>query len=193
MRNLIEDAPDLILSSPAFPASVQIAVTAVSLLSPIISLDGLDAVRLLVGHDSLRGASATPSGYGAPSSNPAEAAQFPAFSQAIRSVISNPEIGARLVHLLLSRLVTDFHEDCSGMAVTLARLLAERFPTELAQWVPAALATIPAKDLRDQERQKFLDSFTKAMNERNLGGVRNAWSQLDRASRKQRERLSIQR
>ena len=75
------------------------------------------------------------------------------------------------------------------MSVTLGRVLAERFPQEMAQWVPSAIALISPKDLREPERQKFLTSFAQGISTGNLGKVRNSWNQLDRASRKERERL----
>lgn len=90
---------------------------------------------------------------------------------------------------MLTRILTDFHEDCTPVAIVLFRLLAERFPAELAQWVPAAVAQIPPKDLRQADREKFLGTFGDAISAGNLTGVRSAFSTLDRAARRDRERM----
>lgn len=195
VRNLAESSPDLVFLSSVFSNTVQIAISAITLLSPNVCHEGLDTIRVIVGHDCLRASSTTNQGSNNMSfptgTDPQQVANWDNYAAAIRSVISQPEAGGKLVQILLSRLVTDFSEDCAPMSVTLARLLAERFPQELAQWVPAALSTISPKDLREPERQKFIAGFSEGMSTGNLGKVRNAWTNLDRASRKERERMSL--
>lgn len=160
-----------------------------TLLSPVISHDGLDALRLVVGHDSLRPSSESANAsFSAPPPSK-ESANFPSYAAAIQSVISQPDIGGRLVQTMLTRLLTDFHEDCSPISITLFRLLSERFQGQMSQWVPATIAQIPTKDLKQAEREKFLNSFGTAIQAGNLGGVRNAFVALDRAARKERERM----
>jgi transportin-3 len=90
---------------------------------------------------------------------------------------------------MLSRLLTDFHEDCTPICITSFRLLCERFPEQMAQWIPAAVAQVPAKDLRQADREKFLATFGTAIQAGNLAGIRNAFTALDRAARKDRERM----
>ena len=195
VRNLAENTPELFFLSSAFPSAVQIAITAVTLLSPTISLDGLDALRQIVGHDCLDAAAPSSSNGGgggggvAPSAPGSERAQWPAFASAIRSVLCAPEAGGRLVSIMLGRLVTDFHEDCAPVSITLFRLLSERITPQMAEWVPAAAQQIPGKDLAQTERDRFVNSFGTAVSSGNLAGVRNAFVQLDRAARKERERM----
>ena len=190
VKNLLETTPDLILLSSAFLNALQIAITTTTLLSAAVSHDGLDTVRLIVGHDSLRGSATQPPPLSSSAPNdPRESDKGAEYANVIRSTFGQPDVGGRFVYILLSRLVTDFHEDCAPMSVTLGRILAEQFPQEMAQWVPSAIALIPKKDLREPERHKFLLSFEEGIRTGNLGKVRNAWNQLDRASRKERERL----
>jgi transportin-3 len=186
VRNLAETKPDLLFLSPAFPSAVQIAVTAVTLLDAHVCHDGIDTLRTIVGHDSL---SSNPTMFSAADTK--QASSMNQYAQAIRGTIAQPDVGGRLVSIILTRLVTDFHEDCTPMSITLSRLLAERFPQELAQWVPAAVSQISPKDLREPERQKFLSSFNEGLSTRNLGKVRSAFTNLDRATKKERERASL--
>lgn len=193
VRNVAEVMPDLLFLSPAFNNAVQIAISATTLLNPSVCRDGLDTLRTIIGHDAL------PSQL-QPASNPinvnggggesSKSGNWSAYASSIRNVIAQPTFGGRLVQILLTRLVTDFHEDCSPMSITLGRMLADKFPQEMSQWVPAAIAQIPPKDLREAERESFGRSFMTALSSGNLNGVRQAWVQLDRASRKERERAS---
>lgn len=116
---------------------------------------------------------------------------MPAFAAAIRQVISSENAGQRLVQILLTRLVTDFHEDNAPMSITIARLLTQSFTQEMATWIPAAVQSLPPKAIKDAERDKFLAGCSKALQEGNPNAMRSAWVQLDRASRKERERKSL--
>ena len=175
--------------SSSLQNAILIIATGIGLLSPAISHDSLDALRTIVGHDSLRPASASSNAsFSAPPPGP-EAANFPAYASAIRSIISQPEIGGQMTQTMLSRLLTDFHEDCAPLCITSFRLMSERFPEQMSQWVPAAIAQIPLKDLRQADREKFLENFGTAIQAGNLSGVRNAFTALDRAARKDRERM----
>lgn len=182
------DSPDILFASASLQKATLIIGTGIGLLSPSISHDSLDAVRMLIGHDSLRPTSASADASFSAGPLNTESANYPAYATAIRSVISEPEIGGRITHTMLSRLLTDFHEDCSPVCITVFRLLCERFPMQMAQWVPAATAQIPPKSLRQADREKFLTTFSQAMESGNLSGVRNAFTALDRAARRDRER-----
>ncbi|KAK9897915.1 nuclear localization sequence binding protein [Cystobasidium minutum MCA 4210] len=190
IKNLADQSPSILFLSPAFPSAIQIAISSVNLLNPNVSHDALDAVRVIVGHDALN--TQNTQGYGAPSHlSPRDQANMPAFAAAIKQVLSGENAGQRLVQILLTRLVTDFHEDIAPMSITIARLLTQSFPQEMAQWIPAAVQSLPAKAVKDAERDKFLAGCSKALQEGNPNAMRSAWVQLDRASRKERERKSL--
>jgi transportin-3 len=191
VRNLAEQAPSVLFLSAAFSNSLQIAISAINLLNPDVSHDGLDTVRVIVGHDALNTQN-NAQNYGSSSSlTPSDQASLPAYAAAIRQVISSDNAGQRLVQILLTRLVTDFHEDNAPMSVTIARLLTQSFPQEMATWIPTAVQSLPPRALKDSERDKYMTSCSKALQDGNANAMRNAWSQLDRACRKERERASL--
>lgn len=189
VRNLAERTPSIIFLSPAFPSSVQIAISATALLNPNVSHDGLDTVRIIVGHDSLN-----------PQQSPFNEADklsardkqhLPAYAAAIRQVFSENGIGQQLVQTLLTRLVTDFHEDNAPLCITVARLLAQSFRDEMAIWIPIAVQGLPPRSIKDTERDAFLANCSKALQANTPNGVRMAWVQLHRACLKSRERSSL--
>lgn len=187
---MAQETPIILFLSPAFPSAMQVAISAINLLNPNVSHDGLDTVRVIVGHDALNTQNNQP--YGAPSQlSLQEQANMPAYAAAIRQVLSTEGAGQRLLQIILTRLVTDFNEDNAPMSVTIARLLAQSFPQEMATWIPSAVQNLPPRTVKDTERDKFLASCSKALQEGNPNGIRSAWNQLDRACRKERERTSL--
>lgn len=190
VRNMAQDSPSTLFLSPAFPSAVQIAISAINLLNPHVSHDGLDTIRVIVGHDSLNTQNSQPFG-DASHLSARDQANMPRFAAAIRQVLSNENAGQRLVQILLTRLVTDFHEDNAPMSITIARLLTQSFQQEMATWIPNAVHSLPTKAVKDNERDKFLAGCSKALQEGNPNGMRTAWTQLDRACRKERERSSL--
>lgn len=169
---------------------MQVSISAINSLNPNVSHDALDTVRVIVGHDALN--TQNNQGYGGSSHLSArDQANMPTYAAAIRNVMSTEHAGQRLVEIMLTRLVTDFHEDNAPMSITIARLLAQSFPQEMTVWIPTAVQNLPPKAVKDVEREKFLAGCSKALQEGNPNAIRSAWIQLDRASRKERERRSL--
>lgn len=182
-------SPDILILSPNLPGAVRVAVSALGLLSPSIVRVGSDFLLELLGHDSLH-----------PSAPPSPQAN------ALRSVMTAE--GANITRAALTGLVVDW-EDASA-AVTLCRQLAERFAVEFMRWVPEALESIPIKALAEADRARFLaelngrvrfllltekvaDDLHRAMQHGNLNEVRTAVMNLDRASRKTKQRALLDR
>lgn len=187
---MAQDSPSILFLSPAFPSAVHIAISAINLLNPNVSHDGLDTIRVLIGHDALNTQNNQPFG-DASHLSARDQANMPRYATAIRQVFSNENAGQRLVDILLSRLVTDFHEDNAPMSITIARLLAQSFAQEMATWIPTAVQKLPPKAIKDSERDKFLAGCSKALQDGNPNAMRTAWTQLDRTCRKERERSSL--
>lgn len=142
--------PDHILLSPAFPAAFQSTLTALTLPSVRIVLDALDAIRAIVGHDSLHD----------PSDqylSPAQHASFPAYASAIRAVVEAH--ATQLVQLLLDVLVAG-GEDEPHNVLTILRLLSIQFPAVLAQTVPPSVERLEQRAAGLEEKQEFLGRFT---------------------------------
>jgi hypothetical protein len=65
--------------------------------------------------------------------------------------------GAAITQATISGMVLEW-EDTSA-AITLTRILAERFPVDFAQWTVAALAAISPKALSEADRARFMHDF----------------------------------
>ncbi|GAA5899857.1 hypothetical protein JCM5296_006198 [Sporobolomyces johnsonii] len=179
---LIDYAPDHIFLSTAFPAAFQSTLTALTLLSPQVVLNALDAVRAIVGHDSLH---YDPSD---PHLPPAMHATYPNYVAAIRAVIEATSV--QLLQLLLDVLVGG-GEDEPYNVLTILRLLSIQFPMVLAANVPAAVELLPAKVAGPAEKAEFLNRFNSAITAQNPNQVKDAFTWLLRTSRKSRERARV--
>lgn len=134
-------APDLLFLSSNLSAILSVAISALSLVSPAAIRNATDFIIDIVGHESL---SATP--------NVPKAAEY---SASIRSAIN--QVGFQTVSALMLGLITEFED--TATTITSFRLFADRFPTEFASWVPAALAQIPPKSLAQSDRDAFMEKF----------------------------------
>lgn len=139
--DLLEYHPELLLLSPSLSAVFQTLLSSTTLLAPQIVLSTLDALRGIVGHESLQ----------SPSPFPA------AFGSAIRTVVDGAS-GA-LIPALLGLLVDGF-EDAATNILTILRLLAVQFPMQLTREVPLAVEQLPGKTVSGAERAEFLTKFT---------------------------------
>lgn len=145
VTDLIEYSPSSLFLSSALPAAFQSTLSSLTLLRPDIVMAALDAIRGIVGHESLQSNAAVL----APNSDNTGAA--------IRAVIE--ATSAQLVELLVSGLV-DGPEDASSSMVTVLRLLSIMFAPQLAATVPEAIANLQSKSLSDEESTEFLSRFT---------------------------------
>ncbi|KAJ8296639.1 hypothetical protein OF846_000989 [Rhodotorula toruloides] len=179
VQTLIESAPQNIFTSPAFPAAFQCTLTALTLPSPRIVLAALDAVRAVVGHDSLH-----PESNGSFAS-PSQQAAFPTYATAIRAIIEST--ATQLMQLLLDVLVGG-GEDEPYNVLTILRLLSIQFPTVLAQTIPAAVELLPARAAGPADKAEFLAKFNGAITAQNPNQVKEAFTWLLRASRRSRDR-----
>ncbi|GAA99924.1 hypothetical protein E5Q_06627 [Mixia osmundae IAM 14324] len=168
----LRHTPDILLSSPELPRILAIVVAAFTLPAPAVVYKATDLALDIIGHESL-----------APS-DPSHAA----YGQAIHGAIV--AIGPTLTAGLLLGLTGDF-EDFST-AITICRIMAQRFPAEFAGWVSTGLQSVPQKVLPVQDRAQFSERFGTAMGNQNLSGVRDAFMTLARATKKAKAREAMQ-
>ncbi|GAA5979043.1 hypothetical protein JCM5350_004214 [Sporobolomyces pararoseus] len=183
VRAMLYDCPDGIFLSSAFPAAFQSVLTALTLLTPQIVLTALDAIRDVVGHESLSWDSSNP-----PHLSPYEQQRFqnyPQFQVAIRAVVEASAV--QLVQLLLDVLVGG-GEDEPYTVITILRMLSIQFPTVLAANVPVAVEQLPTKAAAATEKAEFLTKFNAALTAQDPSKMKDAFTWLFRTSRKSRER-----
>lgn len=152
IADLIEYSPHILLLSPAFPTAFQAILSSLTLLSPAILLSTLDAVRSIIGHESLCFDPTDPS-YNL---SAADTALYPAFATAIRSVVEPSSL--QLVELLVNELVS-FSEDTGSNVLTIFRVMSIAFPATLNSTVPACVSRIGDKLVDDAGKTKFVNQF----------------------------------
>ncbi|KAK4704603.1 transportin-3, partial [Phenoliferia sp. Uapishka_3] len=170
--DLIEYHPELLLLSPSFPLCFQTLLSTTTLLSPQIVLSSLDALRAIIGHESLE--SPTP---------------FPAaFGSSIRTVVEGAS--PSLARVLMTGVVDGF-EDASTNILTILRMLAVQFPQVLVREMPAAVEQLPVKSVSPAERAEFLTKFQSSMSVQNPNQAKESFTWLLRTSKKSRERARV--
>ena len=121
-------------------------------MPPQILLGALDAVRAVIGHESLQ---YDPSD---PHLSPQLAQAYPQFATSIRSVVSEPGAARELVRLLLDALV-DGHDDLTSNVLTMFRLLGIQFAPQLVANVPLALDALDARVVGHDDKVAFAQKF----------------------------------
>lgn len=147
--DIIEYQPQVLFLSPVFPSAFQSVLSALTLLSPAIVLSALDAIRAIIGHDSLQFDSSDPN-------PPPFSSAFPHFALTIRSTIEGCMF--QLVGLLLDGLVKGL-EDTASNVLTCFRLLSLQFSDSFKINVQLALEELHSKALSGEVRLEFLNRF----------------------------------
>lgn len=142
---MIDFFPEFVFLSPTFPACFQTILTALTLVPQDILFPALDLLRVLLAHESLV------------SSDVPEPPTFPRYAAAIRQVVA--QNGFQLVGIVLTGLVTYFPEDTTQLVVSLFRIMAGVWPTELKAWIFPVVEQIPAASLPLPAKAQFCSDF----------------------------------
>ncbi|CDO73497.1 hypothetical protein BN946_scf185013.g132 [Trametes cinnabarina] len=142
LLQMVNNAPDVLFPSPAFPIAFRVAMAALTLVHSDIVFAALDFLRSLVTHDSLN-----------PTTEPPPP-KFPIYAAAIKPVVERQ--GQELTGLLLAGLVGDFPAESIPMVVTIFRVLALLWPTQLHAWLPPIIQQLPSTSAPEQVKSSFL-------------------------------------
>lgn len=143
---LVEHAPDVFFPSPAFPIAFRAAMAGLTLVQADIIFAALDVLRAIIEHDCLHPAPVPPP-------------RYPVYAAAIKPVVEKE--GLELVGYLLSGLTGDFPEDCVSPVITIFRVLAILWPSQLLAWLPVVLQQLPSTSVPDQAKSLFLSEVTQ--------------------------------
>ncbi|KAG8890836.1 Nuclear import receptor [Tulasnella sp. 332] len=146
---MIDFFPEFVFLSPTFPACFQTILTALTLVPQDILFPALDLLRIILAHESL-----------APGDVP-EPPTYPPYASAIRQVVT--ENGFQLVGIVLTGLVTYFPEDTTQLVVSLFRIMAGIWPTELKAWIFPVVEQIPASSLPLPAKAQICSDFGSAL------------------------------
>jgi len=196
--NMVEFAPDIFFESSAFPAAFHITLAALTLIHTDTVFASLDLVRMVLTHDCL-----------IPNPVKQPPPKFPLYAATIHQVIDKE--GFEFTSLLLTGLVGDFPEETASIIVTLFRVLASLWPSQLQQWMSVILQGLPvtsvpadakvrfAKDLNEYVCAMFPAVMTlllirgprSSIRAKQYDKVKYAVLGIHRASRKARDRRKV--
>ena len=152
LLQMVDFAPDILFTSPAFPASFGSAVAGSTLVQIDICYLALEFLRVVLTHDAL----SPPTGAGGVAVVPPP--KFPIYAQAVRNVFS--EQGFNLLGCLLTGFVGDFDEETTSQVVTIVRTISAVWPTEITAWLPSVVERLPST-IPLTVKEQFLADFNK--------------------------------
>lgn len=146
--NMAEFAPDIFFESSAFLVAFRVALAALTLVQTDTVFASLDLIRVILTHDCL-----------APEPLKPPPPKFPLYANAIHQAIDKE--GFELASLLIAGLVGDFPEEATSIIVTLFRVLASLWPSQLQQWAPVILQSVPAASAPEEAKVRFMKDLNE--------------------------------
>ncbi|EDR15554.1 uncharacterized protein LACBIDRAFT_181790 [Laccaria bicolor S238N-H82] len=168
-------APDIFYPSPAFPIAFRASLAGLTVVHSDIIFAALDLFQGILLHDSLNSSLPLP-----------HPPKFPIYAASIRAAMEKE--GFTLLSLVVAGIVGEFPADSTAKVVSIFRVLAHTWPSQLLTWLPRALEQLPTSDAPAQAKAQFLQDVTSSVNARQFDKVKYAILSLTRASRKIRER-----
>lgn len=138
-------APDILFGSSVFPLAFRAAMTGLTVVHTDIIFAALDFFRVVVTHDCLEPQAVSPP-------------KFPNYATAINDAVSAN--GLTLVACILNGLVGDFPEEAMPTIVSIFRMMAYVWPTQLLAWLPQALEQLPPQSGPIQAKTQFLSEVS---------------------------------
>ncbi|KAI0053348.1 ARM repeat-containing protein [Auriscalpium vulgare] len=178
LLQMVDYSPDIFFESLAFPIAFRIALAGLTLIQSEIVFVSLDLIRIILNHDCLE-----------PPANAPPPPKFPIYANAIRGVIDAE--GFELTGLLLAGLVGDFPEEASSSIISIFRVLASQWSTQLVAWTPPVLQQLPSSVAPDDAKALFLKEITDSITMGQYDKVKYAVLGIHRTSRKIRERRRV--
>jgi transportin-3 len=148
LMNMVEFAPDIFFESSAFPAAFRVALAALTLIHTDTVFASLDLIRMILTHDCL-----------APEPLKPPPPKFPLYANAIHQAIDKE--GFEFASLLMTGLVGDFPEEAASIIVTLFRVLASLWASQLQQWAPVILQGIPVGSAPEDAKVRFMKDLNE--------------------------------
>ncbi|EIN14130.1 ARM repeat-containing protein [Punctularia strigosozonata HHB-11173 SS5] len=175
LLQMVEYTPDVFFDSSAFPLAFRATTAALTLVHSDIIFASLDLLSAILTHECLL-----------PPENTIPPPQFPVYAAAIRDVMQKE--GFEFTGYILAGLVGQFPEDTVHKVVTIMRVLASLWSSQLLVWLPPVLQQLPTSNAPNQAKSQFLADITSAVTTRQVDKVKYCVHALHRASRKARDR-----
>ena len=147
LLQMLEYTPDVFFPSPAFVVAFRVAMAGLTLVYSDIAYAAIDLIRSILAHDCL-----------APTSQPPPP-KFPIYANAIRPVVERE--GLTLTGYILAGIVGDFPEESVHMVVTIFRVLATLWPSQLLVWLPSAIQQLPPSAVPDTAKAALVADINR--------------------------------
>lgn len=121
-------------------------MAALTLVHSDIVFRSLDLFRIILTHDCLLPGTLQPP-------------KFPIYAAAIHAVVNKE--GFELVGYLLSGLVGDFPEDATSLVVSIFRIFAGLWTSQLLSWLPPVLEQLPTVTAPNHAKSEFMAEVTR--------------------------------
>lgn len=151
---LVEQCPDILFLSQAFPTAFSILVGALTLLNTDTTFRALGIIRAILGHDSLI---PPQSQIQVPSQTLQIPPKFPLYAKSIADVIEKD--GPMLVHNLFAGLLEHFAPEMMSGVITTIRILTQLWTASMQQWIPTVLEQMSIPPALQQARAQFIEDF----------------------------------
>jgi transportin-3 len=134
-------APDILFVSSVFPLAFRAAMTGLTVVHTDIIFAALDFFRVVLTHDCLD-----------------PETKFPIYATAIHDAVRAN--GLTLVACILNGLVGDFPEEATATIVSIFRMIAYIWPTQLSAWLPQVLEQLPPQSAPTEAKSQFLSDVS---------------------------------
>lgn len=143
---LVEQCPDVLFLSPAFPTAFSILVGSLTLLNTDTTFRALGIIRAILGHDCL-----------APPPDVQPPPKFPLYAESITAAVQKE--GPALVNNLFTGLLGHFAPEMMSGVITTVRILTQLWTDSMQQWVPTVIEQLAVSPALQQAKAQFLVDF----------------------------------
>lgn len=150
LLQLIAVSPDLLFISSSFPLAFRASMAGLTVVHTEILFATLTLFRDIFTHDSLVLAEGT-----------SQPPNFQIYAGGIRDVFDKE--GFIFVGYILNGLAGDFPEDAISYVVSIFRVIAYTWPSQLLAWLPSILEQLPTAAAPVQAKAHFLGEVTRCV------------------------------
>jgi len=175
LYQMLEYAPNVLFLSPSYPTVFRATLSGLTLYHAEIIIPTLEFIYSVYQHDCL-----------STKASAVQAPNFPLYASAIKSATASE--GFSLLNLLLVGVLSHFPEDATPLVISIIRSLTQLSPQQMVAWMPTALETVSSQSLPVEARAAFANEFTSAVTSGQAEKVKQAITNLHRASRRARDR-----
>ncbi|KAJ3779117.1 armadillo-type protein [Lentinula raphanica] len=170
---VLHQAPDIYFDPATFPLAFQATCAALTVVQSDVLCSALDMFQAIFHHQCLDPSAPNPP-------------NFITYAHTIHNVLDSQ--GANFIGFLLTGLIGDFPPETDSLVISIFRIVASIWPTQMLAWLPNVLQRMPSMSVPVQVKQKFLADITAAITGSKFDQVRYSVISFHRESRRARDR-----